>query len=88
MAAGFQFSLRRAILSTTLIAIGLAAVPLSLNTPGPYLEGEYSYSPALFFSWFFAAMGGGIGCLIGRTGAGALIGVAIAVLLMLLFPPA
>jgi hypothetical protein len=82
-----QFTLRRAMISTLLIAVGLSAAPIlhSVVHPGP--EDPQTFLVWIFVIWFFAAITGGICCLFGRTVMGLLLGAGIGVFMLLLYPP-
>ena len=77
-----QFSLKRLLVSMTLLAIGLASwgwcYRQTLN-PSPFVA-------ALHVTWLYLAggalTGAGVGCLIGKTLAGALLGYVFGCLLV------
>ena len=77
MPARFQFSLRRAILSTGLIVIGLAAWPLMFKVE--LAGGLGDAFRIVCFVCLYALPIAGIGCLLGRTFAGFLLGLIVGV---------
>jgi hypothetical protein len=77
----FQFSLRRIILSTTLIAIGAAAFPMA-RLAAHCGEYESTVMVCCMVS-FFALPGAGVGFLWGRPLLGVIAGLALGVALFL-----
>jgi ribose/xylose/arabinose/galactoside ABC-type transport system permease subunit len=79
-----RFTLRRAILATTLIATGMAAWPLMQQ-----IEMNSGLEEALMMVCvvsLFALPGAGVGCLFGRVIPGLIAGLAFGVMLLLLLP--
>ena len=76
-----RFSLRRALLSTTLIAIGVAALPLAHQIR----DIENGFADALKIlcvACFFGLPGAGVGLLFGRPVVGSILGLSVGVLLI------
>lgn len=76
----FQFTLRRAILSTTLIAVGFAALPLG-RLAEDFGEYETLFS-ACCLVCLFALPGAGIGSLWGRPVIGVNLGLVVGAVLV------
>ncbi|MBL9164836.1 MAG: hypothetical protein JNL18_19060 [Planctomycetaceae bacterium] len=78
-----RFSLRRALLSTALIAIGMAAIPLA-----PHFDFDSNFGDALKFLClvrFFSLSGAGVGLLFGKPVVGAIAWLCVGVVYVNMF---
>jgi hypothetical protein len=77
MRSRFQFTLRRALLSTTLIATGFAMWPVGRAVLSVLPESTWDLFGALFAISFFALPAAGIGAIFDRIAGGLFIGATV-----------